>query len=179
MKTYNYIDNSNVFIEGRRVAAVRSGFASDIGDALRRKVFDNSWQIDYGKLHTFLCGQNKSESGAARLWGSLPKEDSFWQMIESKGFDVQRYEQSPSGKEKKVDVAIAHRMTKDAYTIIDKKSDELTLVAGDKDFEPVVTDLVAEGFRVCVAFWGHAAEELKAAATSFLNLNSYFQHLTR
>ena len=76
-------------------------------------------------------------------------------------------------KEKKVDVAIAHAITKDAYTIIDKSSSEIALVAGDKDFEPVVSDLVAEGFKVQVVFWDHAAQELKNAASSFLSLNKY------
>jgi uncharacterized LabA/DUF88 family protein len=63
------------------------------------------------------------------------------------------YDRSQAGKEKKVDVAIAHRMTKDAYTIINRASAELTLVAGDKDYVPVVEDLVKEGFHVVVAFW--------------------------
>jgi len=70
-------------------------------------------------------------------------------------------------------VAIAHRMTKDAYTIINKAEDEITLVAGDKDFEPVISDLRAEGFNVHVVFWGHAAKELRDAASQFINLDSY------
>ena len=117
--------------------------------------------------------QNSSEIGAARLWGSPPPGDSFWEMVERKGFDVKIFEKSVAGKEKKVDVAIAHRMTKDAYTIINKAEDEITLVAGDKDFEPVISDLRAEGFNVHVVFWGHAAKELRDAASQFINLDSY------
>lgn len=83
------------------------------------------------------------------------------------------YDKNFQGKEKKVDVAIAHAITKEAYTIIDKDNDEIALVAGDKDFEPVVSDLVSEGFKVQVVFWEHAAQELKNAATSFISLNQY------
>jgi len=92
---------------------------------------------------------------------------------------VQTYERNAANKEKKVDMAIGHRMTKEAYTIIDKVHDELTLVAGDKDFVPVVEDLVSEGFTVQVVFWEHAAKELKEAASSFISLDPYLDHLTR
>jgi len=178
MKTYTYVDNSNVYIEGSRIAAVKKGLAPNIFDAMNQFITDTSWQLDYGKLHMFLCGNDKNEIGAARLWGSPPPSDTFWEMVRGKGFDVTTYEKS-HGKEKKVDVAIAHRMTKDAYTIIDRIADELTLVAGDKDFVPVITDLVAEGFKVQVAFWGHGAKELRSVATSFLDLDQYHSHLQR
>ena len=172
MKIYTYVDNSNLFIEGRRVSAVNQGMAANIVDAMNRGVLDQSWNVDYGKLHTFLCGTNRAEIGAARLWGSLPPSDSFWQMVKSKGFDHKVFDKNFAGKEKQVDVAIAHGMTKDAYTIIDKSCDEITLVAGDKDFCPVIEDLRSEGFHVDVVFWGHAAKELRAAATNFISLDS-------
>lgn len=178
MKTYTYIDNSNIYIEGSRLAAVKNRMARNIVDAMNNQITDFSWQIDYGKLHEFLCGRNRNEIGAARLWGSPPPDDTFWEMVRRKGFDVKTYEKS-NGKEKKVDVAIAHRITKDAYTIIDRSSDEITLVAGDKDFVPVVSDLVADGFNVQVAFWGHGAIELRSSATSFLDLDLFHDHLQR
>ena len=42
VKSYTYIDNSNVFIEAQRVAAVNSGMAADLHDAIDRRVFDFS-----------------------------------------------------------------------------------------------------------------------------------------
>ena len=86
------------------MAAVESGLALDIYDALSRGVFDFSWQPDYGRLHSLICG-NKHEIGTAKLWGSPPPKDSFWEMVKRKGFEVTTYERS-HGKEKKVDVAI-------------------------------------------------------------------------
>jgi hypothetical protein len=171
---YTYVDNSNVFIEGQRVAAVERGLAIDIEDALDRRVFDFSWNLDYGRLHQLICG-DKSEIGCAKLWGSLPPKDSFWEMVKRKGFQVQTFDRS-FGKEKKVDVAIAYTIAKDAPKI-DKANSEITLVAGDKDFVPVVQDLVADGYKVCVAFWDHAATEMKQSATSFFSLNKFWGHL--
>ena len=100
-------------------------------------------------------------------------------MLHKKGFNPTVYEKNFSNKEKKVDVAIGARMTKDAYTIIDKSKDEIILVAGDSDYVPVVSDLVSEGFKVEVAFWDHAARELKEAAKNFISLNQYHGHFTR
>jgi hypothetical protein len=90
----------------------------------------------------------------------LPPKDSFWRGVESKGWKVQTYAKS-FGKERKVDSAIAYHMGKDAVKL-DKATSEITLVAGDKDHVPAVEDLVKEGFTVCVAFWDHAAQEVKS-----------------
>jgi uncharacterized LabA/DUF88 family protein len=84
-------------------------------------------------------------------------------MLHKKWFNPTVYERNAANKEKKVDVAIAARVIKDAYTVIDKSKDEILLVAGDSDFVPVVADLTSEGYKVEVVFWDHAARELKAA----------------
>ncbi len=179
MKSFVYVDNSNVFIEGQRVAAVRSGKAMNVYDAIERNIFDFTYQIDYGHLHEYLCGQNKSEIGCANLWGSPPPSDSFWQMVEGKGFKVQTYDRNFSGKEKKVDVAIAHSITKDAYTIIrdDRENSEIVLVAGDRDYVPVLDDLVNNGYNITVVFWAHAASELKEKASKFICLDDCFDFI--
>lgn len=181
MKNYTYVDNSNVFIEGSRASAVARGLpgAGTIIDAMNNRVVDNTWQIDYGRLHEFACGDPQYIGGAS-LWGSPPPGDSFWTMVERHGFKVTKYNRNFAGKEKKVDVAIGHAMTKDAYTgLIQKGVDEITLVAGDQDYVPVVEDLVANGFIVHVVFWDHAARELKAVASRFISLNPYLDLLTK
>ncbi|TLU88152.1 MAG: NYN domain-containing protein [Chlorobium sp.] len=173
MKTYTYIDNSNLFIEGRRVSAVAKGMAPSIYDAMNHYILDHDWEVSYRELHNFLCGQNKSEIGGAKLWGSPPPGDTFWSYVEKQGFEKTVFDKNYQGKEKKIDVAIAHSITKDAYTIIDKEKDEIALVAGDKDFVPVVEDLVKEGYNVQVVFWDHVAKELRDAASNFLSLDKY------
>lgn len=177
-KGYTYIDNSNVFIEGQRHSAVLRGMAVDIWDAMDRGIFDFTWKLDYGKLHEFVCG-DKTSIGGAKLWGSPPPPDTFWKMVEKNGFEVVTYEKNKAGKEKKVDVAIAHQITKDVYSgKIDKGNSEIYLVAGDKDFVPVVEDIVANGYVVIVVFWDNVANELKEAASKFISLNQYLSHLT-
>jgi hypothetical protein len=173
--TYTYVDNSNLFIEGQRLAAIKKGLALDLEDAIDRRIFDFGWNVDYGKLHKFLCG-DKYEVGCAKLWGSLPPEDSFWQMVESRGWQVFTYARS-YGKERKVDSAIAYHIGKDAVTL-DKAASEITLVAGDKDHVPAIEDLLKEGYNVSVAFWDHAAQELKdLVGGKFFSLNKWHDHL--
>jgi hypothetical protein len=174
MKIYAYFDNSNLYIEGCRVSAVRKGLAKSIRQAEQSGISDHDWQIDYGKLYDVLCGKD----AIARLWGSPPPGDSFWSMLKRKGFNPTVYQRNIAGKEKKVDVAIGHRITKDAYTVVDRKEDRLMLVAGDSDYVPVVSDLVADGFYVSVAFWDHAARELRQAASKFNSLNSYIEQIS-
>lgn len=141
-----------------------------ISEAMANKTLDHSWNLDYGRLYEFFCG-----SGAvAKLWGSPPPSDSFWSMVERKGWHVKTYARNTQNKEKQIDVAIGHAMTKDAYRDGKKGVDTFTLVAGDRDYTPVVKDLVEEGFTVEVAFWSHGSGELFRAATRFISLDQYF-----
>ncbi|NES99230.1 MAG: NYN domain-containing protein [Sphaerospermopsis sp. SIO1G1] len=113
MKIFTYVDNSNLFIEGRRLSAVRKKINGicNIYEAINLKIFDNDWYIDYGRLHEFLCGTEKSEIGGARLWGSPPPKDTFWNYVESKGFNVQTYDRS-AGKEKKLILLLLIKLAK-------------------------------------------------------------------
>jgi len=151
--------------------------AKNIYDAMNNKIVDMTWNMDYGKLYEFLCGGD----AVARLWGSPPPGDSFWKMVDRKGFKSTVYDKNVANKEKKVDVAIGAAMTKDAYKTLDKQKDELLLVAGDSDFEPVVTDLKNEGFKVEVAFWDHASAEIRRVVgdKGFISLNPHHGHFMR
>ena len=55
-----------------------------------------------------------------------------------------------------------------------KALDSIVLVAGDKDYVPAAKKLKDNGFNFNVAFWNHAARELKEIAENFYNLDSYF-----
>lgn len=178
MLNYIYVDNSNIFIEGQRVSAVKQGQARSIVEAMNNGILDYDWNLDYGELYQVVCG-DKEEVAKARLWGSPPPGDSFWQMVKRKGWDVTVYDKNVAGKEKKVDTALTYCMTKDAYTLINRENSAITIVAGDKDYAPAVEDLVKEGFRVRVAFWGHAAPELRKVAAPFFPLDKYIDTVGR
>jgi uncharacterized LabA/DUF88 family protein len=178
MNSYIYVDNSNLFVQGRYKAAVEQGLASSITEAQRLNIQDSSWQINYSRLYQLLCGTSDDENAACRLWGSSPPGEWFWKMIQSFGFECNIVPRSIAGREKKVDVSIATAIIADSFTIIDQTDSEITLVTGDIDFVPVVEILVSRGFNVCVAFWGEAGNELRETASSFFNLDPFFDYLT-
>ena len=173
-----YVDNSNVFIEARRVMAVESGMARNIYDAMDKKILNPSYKLDFGRLHHYIAGDDHWNIKRCVLFGSRPPpNDSLWTAAENAGFDVIVEDRNIANKEKRIDTGIAVAMTKDAYTIADRKSDTITLVAGDGDFVPAVAPLAADGFQVEVVFWDHASQDLKNACSKFISLNPILNHL--
>ena len=61
MAEFLYVDNSNVFIEGKRVSAVKRGIALSIEDAIRSRVLDNDYRMDFGRLHDLIAGREPSQ----------------------------------------------------------------------------------------------------------------------
>ena len=113
------------------------------------------------------------------LFGSRPpSSDTIWNIAKKAGFEVVTEDRNVANKEKKIDTGIVAAMIKDAYTIANKGSDAITLVAGDADFVPSVRMLVEDGFNVEVAFWSHAASELQQVCSKFVELNPVIDHLS-
>lgn len=172
-----YVDNSNVWIEGMHVAAVESGLAPDIWAAQREHITER-YTIDFGKLYEFAGGQT-SEVIRAVLYGSRPPPaDSLWRAAEANGFEVVVYDRNVANREKKIDTKIATDITADSYRIV-QPGDEITLVAGDRDYVPVAEEVIGRGIPFHVAFWRHAAAELKSVASSFTELDPFLEHLRR
>lgn len=161
------------------VSAAANGHAPDIWTALQNRICDYGWTLDFGKLYEFAGGQ-ASEVGRAVLYGSRPpKNDSLWAMAEKKGFEVVVHDRNVANKEKQVDTHIATDMIADSYERMKPGEDEITLVAGDADYVPTIEKLRARGLTVHVVFWDHASRELQEAATKFIPLNPYLDHLRR
>jgi uncharacterized LabA/DUF88 family protein len=180
MSRYVYVDNSNVWIEGCRVAAVENGRAFDIVYATENKILDFNWKYDFGKLLE-LVGGKKNGLKKAYLFGSRPPQnDSLWEAARQGGFEVVVEDRNVQNREKKIDTGIAVRMMEDSYeSITDKSVDEMILVAGDKDYVPAVSSISRRGIRVIVYFWDHAANELKDHAAQFVSLNRHLGEVTR
>ncbi len=173
-----YVDNSNVFIEGKKVSAVKRGFALSIGDAIHGHVLDNDYRMDFGRLHDLIAGNDKNQIKRAAIFGSRPPQnDSLWKMAQRKGFEPIIEDRNPSNKEKRIDTGIVTKMVQDAYKIADKEKDTLTLVTGDGDYVPTFEALIDDGFKVDLAFWGHVSSALEDACTRFFNLDKYLDHL--
>lgn len=179
MANYLYVDNSNVWIEGMHVSAVKQGIAPDLRTAQEQNICDHGWSYDFGKLLKFAGGE-REDIGRAILYGSRPPpNDSLWKMAERVGFEVIVFDRNVKNKEKKVDTSIAVSMTEDSYERAKKGADEITLVAGDRDHVPAVERLIQRGFTVHVVFWDHAAKELREAGSTFTSLNKYLDFLRR
>ncbi len=89
MAEFLYVDNSNVFIEGKRVSAVKQGIALSIEDAIQYRVLDSNYRMDFGRLHDLIAGNDPSQIKRAVLFGSRPpKNDSLWEMARKNGFET-------------------------------------------------------------------------------------------
>ncbi|PTT78951.1 NYN domain-containing protein [Pelomonas sp. HMWF004] len=175
---YIYVDNSNLYIEGRRVSAVAQGLASNIREAMDLGILDQGYTISFGKLHEFLAGDDLSKIKRAALFGSRPPpNDSIWRHAQRAGFELHLEDRNIRNKEKKIDTGIATLLTKDAYKHGQAAVDTFVLVAGDSDYVPTINELKADGYKVEVVFWNHAARELREAACKFTPLDSYLEHL--
>ncbi len=176
MANFLYVDNSNLWIEGMHVAAVEGGLTRDIEAAHQEKICDYGWKLDFAKLYAFAGGANVAR---AVLFGSCTTQnDSLWDAARRSGFEVVVHPRNSRNKEKKVDAEIITNMLKDSYEQF-RKGDEITLVAGDKDYVPALENLVVRGIPVHLVFWSHAAEELKNLCTKFVCLNPYLNLLSR
>ncbi|WP_208600187.1 hypothetical protein [Pseudomonas anguilliseptica] len=72
MSDFIYIDNSNLYLEGRRVSAVQQGLAKNIGEAMHDGILDQGYTISFGKPHKFLTDNDPSKTKRAALFGSRP-----------------------------------------------------------------------------------------------------------
>ena len=171
-----YVDCSNLFIEGQKVSAVAQGLAQNLEDAKQRSVIDFDYRLDLHRLMALL--QQAEGDTRAVVFGSITdSNEGLWRHAAKAGFEVVTVERGFSGKEKRVDTSLVTRMCRDAYRFGDRRRDRITLVAGDGDYEPVVSQLVADGFAVTVLYWGHASRELREAATAFHALDAYIGDL--
>jgi uncharacterized LabA/DUF88 family protein len=180
MSNYIYVDNSNVWIEGQRAAAVKRKLARDLTHALDVNIFDHSWRMDFGALLSLAGGYDKAAVGRAVLFGSKPPDtDTLWEAARRQGFEVVALDRV-HGREKKIDTGIATEMISAPLDHhLDPKADRFVLVGGDRDFVPPVQKLTQWGYEVTVVFWDHAARELVDAATTFRSLNRDLHRLTR
>ncbi|MDR1931836.1 MAG: NYN domain-containing protein, partial [Spirochaetales bacterium] len=128
------VDNSNVFIEGRKFAARNKGLVKQSDD--QYDPVDWSWRIDFGSLLKQVANGHKIIK--AILVGSTPPpNDSLWNAAKSQGFEVITHERSHStGEEKAVDTELVARGLKIIYK--HPAPAILKLLSGDRDFLPLI-----------------------------------------
>ena len=178
MAYFVFVDNSNVWIEGKYASAVAKGWASNTFDAHNSGAEDSSWRIDFGKLLSFVTNGNIADVKRAVLFGSKPPlHDSLWAAMESASFEVSALERNSANKEKAVDTGIVQKIDKCLYREA-QEGDTFILVLGDKDFIHSVQAIHEEKCVVKIAFWDNASGELVGEADEYINLTPNIAQIT-
>jgi hypothetical protein len=177
---FSYVDGSNVFVAGMQCAAARRGLAPSAQAAAERGLVDPSWRCNFRTLYGLLfpptCGE-----GQAIMFGSYgePGTAVWEQSAQDAGFMVDLLRRNAHNREKQVDSALTTRMLTDMRYMRPERGDIVTLVSGDSDFVRPIQALQAEGLKVLVHSWDHAASrELIAAADQYLPLDPHIDELT-
>jgi uncharacterized LabA/DUF88 family protein len=127
------VDNSNVFIEGRKFSARRKGVQRQSLD--EKDPQDPSWRLDFGKLLEFLA-EGRPIVAAILVGSTPPSNDSVWTAAKLNGFRVITHDRGYSGQEKSVDTEI---VAQGAEIICDHEpSGVVVLASGDRNFLPLV-----------------------------------------
>jgi|HubBroStandDraft_1064217.scaffolds.fasta_scaffold198706_1 hypothetical protein len=176
---FTYVDNSNIWIEGQRIQAVKSGLARDLTDAARRGVCV-PWSYDFGRLYEMVCPKGTSIGRSILVGSKPPPNDSLWERARDEGFEVEVFDRNRSNKEKQVDSTIVTKMLDDSYRHMKaERGDTAVLVAGDADYMPCVRSLQERNLKIRVVFWKHAtSHELRDSVDNFTPLDPYFDQLT-
>ena len=154
---YVFVDNSNVWIQGKKLSGAAHGLPEN-----------NRYRIDYGKLLQHVL-DGRQLADVPRLYGSEPPpNDSVWKIIKSKGFDVQVFKRNFLNKEKGVDMRMGLDIQRLIFT---KPMAPVVIVAGDADFVPVLEELHTAGWSSEVWYWNHCAVNLRNEAKRFCALD--------
>lgn len=178
MAYFVFVDNSNVWIEGKFNSAVKKGWASNTFDAHRHGIEDNAWRMDFGKLLKFVTNNHLDDVKRAILFGSKPPlHDSLWSAMEHACFEVSALDRNFANKEKAIDTGIVQKIDKCLYREA-KEGDIFILVVGDKDFIHSVQAIRDEKCIAKVVFWENASAELTGEADEYINLTPNISAIT-
>lgn len=135
------VDNSNVFIQGRKHSARVKG-APLLPNG--KTASDPSWRIDFGGLLNVLA--DRREIHAAILVGSRPPaNDSVWRAA-GRLFTVFVHDRDVNNKEKAVDTELVAQGTEIICTAPEPMA--LVIASGDRDFIPLVRIAQRRGWEV-------------------------------
>jgi hypothetical protein len=126
------VDNSNVFIGGRKLSALRRGLKPNGG---HDEPVDPSWRLDFEALLACLAAGRRIHS-ALMVGSSRSEDDPVWESADEAGFDVVVHERRPGKGEKAVDTELVARGTEIITTA--EAPMELVITSGDADYLPLV-----------------------------------------
>jgi uncharacterized LabA/DUF88 family protein len=165
------VDNSNVFIEGKKLSARRKGLFKEV-DGYE----DSLWRIDFGSLLKEIANGHKIIK-AILIGSTPPPNDSLWDAAKTGGFEVKTFERSHiTGGEKAVDMEIGMSGARVIFRHPNKAI--LKLVSDDSDFIPLVKLAYEEEWEVELwGFQGSLSAELSYMATRVKLLDDVFDRI--
>lgn len=132
-----------------------------------------SWHCDYKALYRVLGGE-QIDRALFVTSGAFNALD----YVESAGFELAVMPRRRAQSEKRVDTYLTAQALVDGFTRADAYYHTFRFVTGDLDQEPAITALRKAGYEVEVWFWGCASKELRAAASTFVNMRLLQKELT-
>jgi hypothetical protein len=141
-RVFMYYDNSNMFIESKKLAARRQEFRHGIDEDPRAR-------LDVGKLFDLASAGRKVFE--ANLYGSVPPpSDSFWKAIEQRKIKVKRFPKSKiTKKEKRTDTDMTADAVEDILINKDYKGEQsIILFSGKINFMSTVEKALKFDYKV-------------------------------
>ena len=173
-----YVDIPNLVLVGGHVAAVAKGLAPSVEVANTYNVFDPFWRLDFRALVSRIAWSRERSATRLVAFGSSAGCDfGFWRAVQQAGMEAVILPRVPGRREKGVDISLAMEALHDVECCL-KPGDEITLVAGDADYLPLVRRVRERGISVRVVFWSSAAKALKEAASEFVAIDRDLDRLT-
>ena len=163
-----FIDNSNVFIEGQRVA--RDAFHYDDSLVLR-------FRVNHGGLLD-VVRQERSLKEAVLVGSRPPPNDALWERMKKLGIELRIFDRSIwTGREKRVDAEMTNAI-RDCLED-NPQPGTIALVAGDADYVPTLERCIKKKWSIELFFWAQASSELKRLpGVKFFDLAPFFSTVT-
>ena len=143
-KVWIYVDDSNLWIEGKKAYAKAHNLLTSEDPRAR---------FDIGQLNEVVA--EGREVGGRMLYGSKPPPvDTVWAKMEEQGWNVKIENKSyHTGKEKQVD----SKLITDVVSVVNReKIGTVIIVAGDVDYKPPIEEALDRGWNVEVWSWEKA-----------------------
>ena len=166
-----YVDDSNMWIEAKKLAAKQGNF---------KCVEDPRLRMDMGKVAEFVA--KGREIACDNLYGSEPPPiDTVWEKSRRCGWDVILSKRSLfTNKEKQVD----HKIVKDITALVSDRSvakGTIILVSGDADLIPAIKEGLSKKWSFEIWMWdsgiSNALKKLKEDHPELMLISSLDPHL--
>ena len=166
-----YVDDSNMWIEAKKLAAKQGNF---------KCVEDPRLRMDMGKVAEFVA--KGREIACDNLYGSEPPPiDTVWETMKRYGWEVKVSKRSLfTNKEKQVD----HRIVKDITALVSDRSvakGTIILVSGDADLIPAIEEGLSKKWSFEIWMWNSgiskALKKLEEDHQELMLISSLDPHL--